>query len=301
VRAERRGALGAYGRRGFIDGGGVGFGPDHAGGQGDPADAHVVQPGRGLFDAGLGVQRRGQHGQGQPGREQHGGDAGRTDRLLATHGEQDDAVSGGGDAEHPHPVGPGQPGISEPVVQRLGQQRVGVEDLTYARVDPGGRDGLAQRAGRLRVRGDQLRDDHRRRRARRPPGGGVGEHGADPGRIAPPALIDPRRAHVQGRIVHAEHGRDLGGGTREAVVADARHREEESWRSLRQAGGYRPPVTAARLDQAGVRLADREYSRRRQFEFGFRQGLRLERRVPGRPPGGEADREVGCVAHTSEA
>ena len=64
-------------------------------------------------------------------------------------------------------------------------------------------------------------------------------------------------------------------------------------------------MTAARLDQAGVRLADREINRRRGFGFGFGFGLklrlRLERRVPGRPPGGEADREVGCVAHTSEA
>jgi hypothetical protein len=299
VRAERRGALGADGRRGALDGRRVGFGPDHARGQGDPADAHVVQPGRGLLDAGLGVQGRGQHGQGQPGGEQHGGDAGGTDRLLAADGDQDDAVGRGGDAEHAHPVGPGQPGVGEPVVQRLGQQRVGVEDLADARVDPGGRDGLAQRAERLRVRSDQLRDDHRRRCPRGTPGRGVGQHRPDPGRVAPPAVVDPGRAHVQRRVVHPEHGRDVRGGTGQAVFADARHREDERGRSLGQAGGHGPPVAAARLNQPGVRLPDRERARRRGFRLWLR--LVLERHIPGRPPGRQARREVGCVAHTSEA
>jgi hypothetical protein len=46
-----------------------------------------------------------------------------------------------------------------------------------------------------------------------------------------------------------------------------------------------------------VRLPDREVDRRRRPGIG----LALERRIPNRPPGGEARREVGCVAHISEA
>jgi hypothetical protein len=74
-------------------------------------------------------------------------------------------------------------------------------------------------------------------------------------------------------------------------------------------------VAAARLDQPGMRLADREFVRRRRREIGLRRrreiglrrrreiGLRLvlERRVPGRPAGGQTRREVGYVAHISEA
>ena len=73
---------------------------------------------------------------------------------------------------------------------------------------------------------------------------------------------------------------------------------------LRATTGYHgPPVAAARLDQAGMRLANREATRRRRDRVRVRVRLRLvlERRVPGRPSGGQARREVGCVAHTSEA
>ena len=58
-------------------------------------------------------------------------------------------------------------------------------------------------------------------------------------------------------------------------------------------------MAAARLDQAGVRLANREVARRRGFRVRLR--LVLERRIPGRPSGGQTRREVGCVAHISEA
>jgi hypothetical protein len=58
-------------------------------------------------------------------------------------------------------------------------------------------------------------------------------------------------------------------------------------------------VAAARLDQPGVRLPDREIVRRRGRGLWLR--LVLERRVPGRPTGRQARREVGYVAHISEA
>jgi hypothetical protein len=114
------------------------------------------------------------------------------------------------------------------VVQRLGQQRIGVEHLADARVGPGGRDGFAQRAVRLGVRGDQLRDDDRRQRAGGPPRRGVGEHRPDPSRITAPAVTDPRGARVQGRVVDAEHGRDVSGGTVEGILARARHGQDQS-------------------------------------------------------------------------
>ena len=126
----------------------------------------------------------------------------------------------------------------------------------------------------------------------------VGQHGPDPGGIAPPAVVDPRRADVQVRVVHAQHGRDVGGGTGQAVVADARHREDERRGALGQAGGHRAPVAAARLDQPGMRLPDREIVRRRRRGLWLR--LVLERRVPG-AAGGQTRREVGYVAHISEA
>jgi hypothetical protein len=48
-----------------------------------------------------------------------------------------------------------------------------------------------------------------------------------------------------------------------------------------------------------MRLADREILRRRGRGLCLR--LVLERRVPGRPAGGQTRREVGYVAHISEA
>ena len=102
-----------------------------------------------------------------------------------------------------------------------------------------------------------------------------------------------------GRVVDPENGRDVSRGTGEAVTADARYREDESRRALGEAGGHGPPVAATRLDQAGMRLPYREAARRRRAGVGL--GLVLKRRIPGRPSGGQARREVGCVAHTSEA
>jgi len=62
-------------------------------------------------------------------------------------------------------------------------------------------------------------------------------------------------------------------------------------------------VAAARLDQPGVRLPDREITGEITRGRGPGIGLRLvlKRRVPGRPAGGQTRREVGYVAHISEA
>ena len=49
------------------------------------------------------------------------------------------------------PVGPRRVGVGKPVVQRLGQRRVGVEHLADVRVGPGGRDGLPHRPDRDRI------------------------------------------------------------------------------------------------------------------------------------------------------
>src|SRR5271166_1971553 len=80
--------------------------------------------------------------------------------------------------------------------------------------------------------------------------------GAPAGRLAAAsAVVDPRRAHVQGGVVDAEYGGDVRGGPGQAVLADVRHREDQRRCALGQAGGHRPPVAAAWGDQPGLRLA----------------------------------------------
>ena len=178
-------------------------------------------------------------------------------------------------------------------MQRLGQQRVGVEDLADPRVGAAGRDGLAQRADGAGMRGHELRYHDGRRRARRAPGRGVGQDRPDPGRVAASAVIDSRRPDVKFRVVDAEHGGDLRGGTGQAVVVGVRHRQHQCGGALGQAGGDRTPVASARCDEAGLRLAGRGATRQAgkgagsglaaSELLGIRRPVPIRGPVPGQP------------------
>src|SRR6202007_2505156 len=65
-----------------------------------------------------------------------------------------------------------------------------------------------------------------------PAGRRVGQYRADSGRVAAAALVDPGRAHVQGRVVHPEHGRDLRGHAGQAGRAGVGHRQDQGGRAL---------------------------------------------------------------------
>ncbi len=75
------------------------------------------------------VERGGHHRHREARGEQHAGDPGGLDGLLAADRGEDDAVRRGRDGEQTRPVGAGEPGLRQAHVQRLGEQRVRAEHI----------------------------------------------------------------------------------------------------------------------------------------------------------------------------
>jgi len=223
------------------------------------ARAILVTPmpraGRRVLNGRLGVQRGGHHREREPRREQERGDAGRADRFFSAHRGQDDAVGRGRDAEHAHPVGPGQPGVGEPVVQRLGQQRVGVVDLADVRGGPLAV--MASRTARI-LAGAASRPAE----SPRPRGAGRRLAAASASTARIPAGRRGRRPRSAVRTSRA------GLSTRSTVVISAvtppRPSSPASGTARTRAGAlsagwrHRAPVTAAGCDQPGRRPAGGE-------------------------------------------
>ena len=231
------------------------LGADHARGEGHPGHAHGFELGRRFLDGGPGISDAAITGSAEPGRDQEGGDAGGADRFLAADGGQDDAVGRGRDAEHAHPVGPGEPRHRRACgAAPRPAARWCCRPLRCARWPRWPRWLRAAPDGG-RVRRHHQRHHHGRGRARRPPRRRVGQDRRIPdGSPRPPWSIRAVRTSSAGLSTRSTVAMSAVGPVRHP--RHVRHREHQRRRALGQAQRHRTPVTAARRDQPGLRLGE---------------------------------------------
>ena len=115
------------------------LGADQVRGDRDGRGARRAQLLRRGLDRRLVVERGGEDRRGQPGGQQHAGDLGLADRRGVARRGHDEAGRGGHHRHQPYPVGAGEARVGEPVVQRLGDERMRAERLGREGVPRGAR------------------------------------------------------------------------------------------------------------------------------------------------------------------
>lgn len=200
--------------------------------------------------AGVAVERGGHDRQREPGGQEHRGGLHGPHGPDPAHGAEDDAVDGAGDVQQADAVGPRQAALGQANVQDLGQQRVRAQRLGHHRPRACGGHGLADLGHHDGVvPGEQGYDD------------GVAAGGQGVREVG-----DAREAHLDLRIVDADHCRYLLGHAGDAARCGEHEHRGVGGKDVGTGRRCRPPPGRGERSRTG-RLTGAQFMPNRRWVF----------------------------------